>query len=150
MPSNVSQKKLDAKTCFRCGTTSHLANYPKCPAKQSNCRQCGKVGHFARVCRSSASTCNVQEVAVPELTVLSVEMPLKQKQHFTCTVSLHTEGGKSVDTELLVDTGSAVFHPPRASVPPALLRYVPYCGWCSTSDIFEEDYSSFGVPCLYC
>ncbi len=35
-------------------------------------------------------------------------MPLKQKQHFTCTVSLHTEGGKSVDTELLVDTGSAV------------------------------------------
>lgn len=35
IPSNESQKKLDAKTCFHCGTTSHLANYPKCPAKQS-------------------------------------------------------------------------------------------------------------------
>lgn len=47
---------------------------------------------------------------MPELTVLSIEMPLpmKQKQNLTCTVFLHTEGGKSVDTELLVDTGSAV------------------------------------------
>lgn len=91
-------------------STSHLANYPKCLAKQSKYRQCGKHGHFARVCCSSASTCNVQEVAVPELMVLSIEMPLpmKQKKNLTCTVSLHTEAGKSVDTVLLVDTGSAV------------------------------------------
>ncbi len=47
---------------------------------------------------------------MPELTVLSIEMPLpmKQKQNLTCTLSLHTEGGKSVDTELLVDSVSAV------------------------------------------
>lgn len=69
--------------------------------------ECSKVGHV--VCRSSASTCNVQEVAAPEFTVLSIEtpLPMKQKQNLTGNVSLHTEHGKLLNVELLVDPGLA-------------------------------------------
>ncbi|KAL7861715.1 hypothetical protein SRHO_G00131560 [Serrasalmus rhombeus] len=98
------------KTCYRCGSLSHLANYPKCPAKQVTCKKCTKIGHFARVCRNSGNACNVQEVTVPDLTVLSVTTPfiVEQRKKLTCNVTLSDDHGQSIQVDLLVDTGSAV------------------------------------------
>lgn len=101
-----AKAKERTKTAVKGGTNwltrgcKTLANYTKCPAKQSKCRQCSKVGRIA-------STYNVQEVFEPELTVLSIEMPLPMREK-NCAVSLHSEVGKTVDTKLLVDTGSTV------------------------------------------
>ncbi|KAK7910413.1 hypothetical protein WMY93_015097 [Mugilogobius chulae] len=41
------------RSCFRCGSTTHLANNSACPAAKVTCNKCGKVGHFSRVCRSA-------------------------------------------------------------------------------------------------
>ena len=52
--------------CFRCGSISHRANYPQCPARNCECRKCGKRAHFAKCCRS---------VQVAELTVSAEDDP---------------------------------------------------------------------------
>ncbi len=39
------------KPCFRCARVGHLANDPKCPARNQMCRTCGKSGHFAIACK---------------------------------------------------------------------------------------------------
>ena len=51
----------------------------------------------------------MQEVAVPQLTVLSIVTTtnVSQTQRLTRTVSLHIKDGQSFPTDLLVDTGSA-------------------------------------------
>ena len=100
------------KTCYRCGSTAHLANDPKCPAASVQFRGCSKVGHFQKVCRSAASpassTRNVREVTVVELDVLAVNTATTNPNKITCNVSLHTTGSQNVQTNLVVDTGSAV------------------------------------------
>lgn len=58
--TNLNPSALPA----RCGSNSHLDT---CSARNANCKQCGKIGHVVTVCRSAASTYNVQEVAVPDL-----------------------------------------------------------------------------------
>ncbi|KAK0142863.1 hypothetical protein N1851_019189 [Merluccius polli] len=111
-PQTISdpQRTSQQKACYRCGSTSHLANNQKCAAKNSKCNQCGKIGHFAKVCRSTVPTQTVQEVAVPDLTVLHITptSAVSQIHRLTCTVSLHDNEGQSLTTDLLVDTGSAV------------------------------------------
>lgn len=42
-----------ARSCFRCGSSGHLANASKCPATRAMCKNCKKKGHFAHVCRSA-------------------------------------------------------------------------------------------------
>ncbi|KAK0142948.1 Paired box protein Pax-3 [Merluccius polli] len=105
-PSALRANKHTAqrKTCYHCGSNSHLANDPKCAAKNEKRKQCGKFGHFAKVCRSAASTYDVQEVAVPDLTVLSIvpTQTVSQTQRLTCPVSLHIKDGQSFTTDLLV------------------------------------------------
>ncbi|KAJ8346450.1 hypothetical protein SKAU_G00278510 [Synaphobranchus kaupii] len=46
------QKTGNRRSCYRCGSTNHLANKPSCPAVKVTCNSCGKVGHFSKVCRS--------------------------------------------------------------------------------------------------
>lgn len=98
------------KCCYHCGSNSHLTNNPKCAAKNSKCKQYGKTGRFAKLCHGAAPTCNVQEVAVPDLTVLSIASTsdVTQGARLTCTVSLHVNDGQPLIIDLLVDTGSAV------------------------------------------
>lgn len=68
------------------------------------------MGHFAKVCHSTISAQTVQEVAVPDLTVLHVASTsaVSQTNRLTCTVSLHVKDGQSLTKDLIVDTGSAV------------------------------------------
>ncbi|KAI2664188.1 hypothetical protein H4Q32_002328 [Labeo rohita] len=97
-------------TCFCCGSSSHLANAPNCPATKVKCNKCGKVGHFTRVCRSEKKVqlLDAPESDVPEIVhVLEVEgKSLRDK--IKCTVTIETEEVSPVLIELTVDTGSAV------------------------------------------
>lgn len=46
-PARASIPAKPLRTCFRCGSSSHLANAPNCPAAQAKCKNCQKKGHFA-------------------------------------------------------------------------------------------------------
>ncbi|CAH8497738.1 unnamed protein product [Dicrocoelium dendriticum] len=48
------QRPTDKVSCYRCGSTSHKANFAGCPARSLKCKNCGKFGHYARCCRSQA------------------------------------------------------------------------------------------------
>lgn len=41
------------KTCYRCGSDSHLVNVTNCPAATAIYKHVIKTGHFYKVCRSS-------------------------------------------------------------------------------------------------
>ncbi len=92
--------------CYRCGSTHHLANDKSCPAKDCKCRMCGKIGHFSKVCKSSSKSVN--EVSLPEVTVLSVNdcntdegAPMG-----TFTVATSILPAQSCTIKMMVDTGS--------------------------------------------
>ncbi len=92
--------------CYRCGSTSHMANNASCPAKNAKCKSCAKTGHFAKVCKSKEKTVN--ELAVPEVTVLSVPHNSATQVKLTCTVEITAQNNQSCVLDLLIDTGSAV------------------------------------------
>ncbi|KAJ1180606.1 hypothetical protein NDU88_005827 [Pleurodeles waltl] len=49
--------------CFRCGSTTHLANSKDCPALLVTCNKCSKKGYFAKYCKSSSKfKVKVQEI----------------------------------------------------------------------------------------
>lgn len=98
-PSQTTQKK----TCYRCGSTQHTANFPGCPAKEALCNACKKKGHFAKVCQGKT---HVREVDVPEVTILNVNT--RDSNSIMCTVKVSVTGAESQDIELMLDTGSAV------------------------------------------
>ncbi len=90
--------------CYRCGAKNHLANAADCPAARAKCRTCGKIGHFSKVCRSSK---DVREV-VPDVVVLLTDAVNTSADKLLCSVHVTTSNGLSVETELVVDTGSSV------------------------------------------
>ena len=55
--NNDSSSKLK---CYRCGDSSHRANFSSCPAKSAKCQECGKIGHYKRVCNSKTKIFNVE------------------------------------------------------------------------------------------
>ncbi len=94
-----------ARTCYRCESEQHTANFPGCPAKDAVCRNCNKTGHFAKICRGNK---RVSEITVPEVTVLNVEHSARDCGKIMCTVQICASTGQTRDIQLMVDTGSAV------------------------------------------
>ncbi|KAJ1215892.1 hypothetical protein NDU88_003499 [Pleurodeles waltl] len=62
--NNKFQANIRARLmCFRCGSTTHLANNIDCPAIHVTCNKCSKKGHFAKYCKSfTKSKVKVQEI----------------------------------------------------------------------------------------
>ena len=56
-----SQNCAKDKLCYRCGSSTHLANSAECPAKTATCKNCQRRGHFGKVCRQK-STGNVSNI----------------------------------------------------------------------------------------
>ncbi|KAL2102010.1 hypothetical protein ACEWY4_003771 [Coilia grayii] len=103
-PATAAAQPKAGRSCYLCGSTSHLANHRSCPAVKSTCNTCGKVGHFSKVCRSAQR--DVREVVMNEMTVLYMtENAVRDK--ILCTVRVDA-GGHSHDIELIVGTGSCV------------------------------------------
>lgn len=98
----AAQTKAEGRSCYRCGSTNHLANKPSCPAAKSTCNSCGKMGHFSKVCRSAQK--DVCEIVINELTVLYMTDTVRDE---ICTVHIDADG-HSHEVELIVDTGSSV------------------------------------------
>ena len=111
-PADATAASKQDRCCFRCGSSTHLADAPDCPARKVTCRSCNKTGHFARVCKSkSKSTVKVGEVVVLEMnTVLMLQDGCQDGQldnKITCAVTINAKS-TSCPAELVVDTGSAV------------------------------------------
>ncbi len=101
---NAVQTTGNRRSCYRCGSTNHLANKPSCLAAKVTCNSCGKVGHF---CRSGQK--EVREVVISELTVLYINHAVQDK--ILCTVQVNANG-RSHDVELIVETGASTFTRP--------------------------------------
>ncbi len=83
-----------------------MKNNASCPAKNAKCQSCAKTGHFAKVCKSKEKTVN--ELAMPEVTVLSVQHNSATQTKLTCTVEITAQNNQSCVLDLLIDTGLAV------------------------------------------
>ncbi|XP_064469674.1 uncharacterized protein LOC135384402 [Ornithodoros turicata] len=111
-PPSTLKRNFAGKACYRCGSTTHLANSTTCPARDKECRRCKKRGRFASVCRSAAGSANQiqvqdslgQKFGLPDLsctTVLELGPPHKNAIYITVTVN-------KKDIRFVVDTGSSV------------------------------------------
>ncbi|PIK48057.1 hypothetical protein BSL78_15069 [Apostichopus japonicus] len=56
----LSNTTRTTRHCYRCGSTSHIANFSSCPAVGKSCKKCGKTGHFAKVCRQRQNVSEIQ------------------------------------------------------------------------------------------
>ncbi|KAK6493672.1 hypothetical protein HHUSO_G25 [Huso huso] len=99
--------KQNRISCYRCGSSTHLANASTCPASKVKCNNCSKIGHFAKVCRS-ANRHVVREIVVLELTVLYMNDAVSYKDKLVCTVQIGVSDTHSYNIDLIVDTGSSV------------------------------------------
>uniref|UniRef100_A0A5S6QCG5 RNA-directed DNA polymerase n=1 Tax=Trichuris muris TaxID=70415 RepID=A0A5S6QCG5_TRIMR len=99
------------KYCFRCGSTTHLANASDCHARNSQCYNCGKRGHLSKVCKS-------KQLGRPKRKVCSSVQMLELAQlskadsiYITIEVSYRSN---YYPLQFMVDTGSPVSVIPRS------------------------------------
>ena len=120
----VADQKQTSRSCYRCGSTHHMANFPKCPARQSICRNCGKTGHYATVCRQRKVSCGIKSKAptastrgsnryrcspavvqqVEELSIFAFSRPDCEQTEFLTKV-LHVNGRRHT---FILDTAAHV------------------------------------------
>ena len=96
---------ISGQKCFFCGNQRH--DRPRCPARNSICKNCKKKGHFARVCRShTAAATNYGKSLLASSTL-----------NFSVSLSRSSMCGemKGEPVKILVDTGSSenFIHPDR-------------------------------------
>ncbi|KFD51355.1 hypothetical protein M513_07760 [Trichuris suis] len=125
---------------YRCGSTSHLANYLKCPAKHAQCTHgnCRKMGHFAQVCRSV----NSQKQSKTVHSLLSARASDVDRLYVHVGIS---SGSDSCAPRCMLDTGSPV------SILPADIfrRYFPSVQLCK-STVSLVTYTKSALPTLGC
>ena len=112
-PSPTAATGKSSRACFRCGSDSHLANAPSCPAIKATCKSCQKRGHFARVCRS-APTHQVREVEIPDVTVLCIQETACKSDKIKCNVKIQPSDSPPHAMDLIVDSASPVSILPRS------------------------------------
>lgn len=102
-----SSTTISSRSCFRCGSDKHLANFSLCHAAKASCKSCHKLGHFAWVCRSS-KTSGVGEIKLPKLTVLYLKDPCYAPKSLQCKINISRPAALVTEHELVVDSGSAM------------------------------------------
>lgn len=106
---NQSRTSLREQKCYRCGSTTHLANSSQCTAKAHKCRNCQKIGHFEKLCKSLRKFArNVQHVADDHDTVdhddnLTICQILSRKKGIYAVLEI-----EGIPVSFLIDTGSSV------------------------------------------
>ena len=88
---------ISGQKCFFCGNQRH--DRPRCPARNSICKNCKKKGHFARVCRShTAAATNCGKSLLVSSTL-----------NFSVSLSHSSIWGeiKEEPIKILIDTGSS-------------------------------------------
>ena len=83
--SDERSQKAQGKTCWRCGSVNHTADYNGCPAKDTWCNSCKNGWHFAKVFQGSKQ---VHEVTVPDVNVLSVDNRARDADKTTSTCNV--------------------------------------------------------------
>ena len=96
---------ISGPKCFFCGNQRH--DRPRCPARNSICKNCKKKGHFAHVCRShTAAATNYGKSLLASSTL-----------NFSVSLSRSSMCGeiKGEPVKILVDTGSSenFIHPDK-------------------------------------
>ena len=46
------------RSCFRCGSFKHLANFKECSTLSKTCLKCGRLGHFKAYCKTRKENVN--------------------------------------------------------------------------------------------
>lgn len=94
-PKSKPSKPTESQcTCYRCGSNKHLANATDCPASKAKCNSCG--------CSTSSVRAVLPEV---QICIMSCE---NSADRIKCCVHISTDTFQSMETEFVVDTGSAV------------------------------------------
>ena len=98
--TGCSQKVVNTSfRCFRCNSSSHLANFDRCPALNVACETCKKKGHYTNFCKSTKL--HVLSLSPVESSTMRTS-PSDNRPY----VSLSLNGGPEV--EFLVDSGAQV------------------------------------------
>ena len=102
--ANASGGK-SADHCTRCGSKSHQASDPKCPARDKMCNSCKSVGHYAKQCRSKRKVNSVESSADNNVESNQSAFTCKSSKPRFSMEKLEIKVG-GIPLDMLVDSGS--------------------------------------------
>lgn len=103
-----------SRKCYRCGSLSHIASEPKCPAKNVECNLCNKTGHFSKMCISKTRftpkensnksyKLNINTVTKEEPNTVNSVSKVEKPQITLCMID---DRNRRFYQKFLVDTGA--------------------------------------------
>ncbi|XP_075532412.1 uncharacterized protein LOC142565772 [Dermacentor variabilis] len=100
------RKRSDSeqRSCYRCGSSSHMANSAACPATNKRCHSCGKIGHFSSMCKSKKKKYAVRK---PEKANAVTVLQIGDRNASAKDVRANISIGK-IRLSLIVDTSATV------------------------------------------